>query len=169
MLWVSCEGLVLKGTPQGSRHERSSPWREGGSKSRLRLLPEDTNHHFPKGGSSGSRNSWDPSPPSFLSLLPGYIFSITLVTILILYTQNSWGQGFIFYAHYCISPVLEQCLCLLVPQWIYEECWCRWQTRAPSSLLSMPAVSRWVPVLVWAIQSHWDSHICTGLYTTGIA
>lgn len=94
MLWVSCEGLVLKGTPQGSRHERSSPWREGGSKSRLRLLPEDTNHHFPKGGSSGSRNSWDPSPPSFLSLLPGYIFSITLVTILILYTQNSWGQGF---------------------------------------------------------------------------
>lgn len=50
--------------------------------------------------------------------------------------QTSWGQGFIFFAHYCISLVLEQCLCLLVIQWIFEECWCRWQMKAPSSLTS---------------------------------
>lgn len=96
-----------------------------------------------------------PSFPDVLSPLPLSPSSYYILKI-------HEGRVFIFYAHYCISPVLEQCLCLLGTQWIYEECWRRWQMKAPSSLLSMPAVSRWVPVLVWAIQSHWDSHISTG-------
>lgn len=81
--------------------------------------------------------------------------------------QTSWGQGFIFFAHYCISLVLEQCLCLLVIQWIFEECWCRWKMKDPSSLTSMHTACRWVPVLVWAIQSNCDSHVCTGTRSTG--
>lgn len=73
--------------------------------------------------------------PDIFSPLPLSPFSYYILKI-------HEGRVFIVYAHYCASPVLEQCLCLLVTQWIYEECWCRWQMKAPSSLLSLPTVSR---------------------------
>lgn len=148
----------MKGAAPGEAAARAGSWG----------LPEDTNRHFPKGGSSDSRNSWEPSPPSLLSLLPWYIFSITLVTILVLYTQNSWGQGFYLLCSLLYITVLEQCLCLLGTQWIcpkHADADDKWRHPVPSCLCPQyPGESQ-----SWYEPSNptWDSHISIGFVCTG--